>query len=625
MAKPAAVDVVIPVYKGRAETLACLQSVIVSDRPPGDIIVINDASPDPGLSSDLLALGRAGKIRLMVNSENRGFPATANIGADTNRSHDVVLLNSDTVVSADWLFRLRAAAYSRHNIATVTPLSNDATICTYPSPRGEERCSMPTAADCATLDRLAHQTNANHRVEIPTGVGFCMYIRRDCLNEVGLFDTDRFPLGYGEETDFCLRARRLGWRHLAATDVFVGHVGGLSFGPAKAALIKRAGNMIEKMYPGYDALIQTWIADDPLMIARRNLDLARWRPERGGVLMIAPDRGGGITRHLAERTAALGTEDKRAVLLLPAGKGRCRIADSDAPELANLMFETDGEIGDLVGALSGAKVERAEIHHFIDHDPAALSLPQRLSLPYDVLVHDYGWLCPAITMLAADGRYCGEACDGCKMAVAELRTRSACVLAGASRVVVPTEGVARRMHQYFPEVKMTVTPWDDVAPSNVSRLWTTGAGKRKVCLIGAIGDQKGFDVLVACARDAARRDLPLEFVVVGYTANDAALYATGRVSVTGKYKEDEAVALVRRQDADVAFLPSVTPETWCYALSTAWAAGLDAVAFDLGAIAERIRTAGRGLLISPDATARQINDILAAAEVTFNETQMAAE
>ena len=48
--------------------------------------------------------------------------------------------------------------------------------------------------------------NAGHRVGIPTAVGFCMYIRRECLKEVGEFRAEVFGKGYGEENDFCLRA-----------------------------------------------------------------------------------------------------------------------------------------------------------------------------------------------------------------------------------------------------------------------------------------------------------------------------------------------------------------------------------------------------------------------------------
>src|SRR5690349_12225499 len=113
-------------------------------------------------------------------------------------------------------------------------------------------------------------------MDIPTGVGFCMFFRHDCLAEAGLLREDAFAQGYGEENDWCLRARRLGWRHVAALDLFVGHVGGCSFGPARRSLTQRNGRVLNHLHPGYDALIDAFVARDPLAVARRRIDEVRW-------------------------------------------------------------------------------------------------------------------------------------------------------------------------------------------------------------------------------------------------------------------------------------------------------------------------------------------------------------
>ena len=68
---------------------------------------------------------------------------------------------------------------------------------------------------------------------MPTGHGFCLYIRAECLDETGLLREDLFAQGYGEENDFCMRARHLGWRHVAVPGVFVAHHGAGSFNAAR--------------------------------------------------------------------------------------------------------------------------------------------------------------------------------------------------------------------------------------------------------------------------------------------------------------------------------------------------------------------------------------------------------
>jgi glycosyltransferase involved in cell wall biosynthesis len=135
-----------------------------------------------------------------------------------------------------------------------------------------------------------------------------------------------------------------------------------------------------------------------------------------------------------------------------------------------------------------------------------------------------------------------------------------------------------------------------------------------VVTVGAIGIEKGFDVLLACARDAAARRLPLEFVVVGHTIDDARLIDTGRIFVTGEFAAEDAPALIRAQRPSLGLLPSVWPETWCFALSDLWRAGLHVAAFDLGAQAERIRASGgRGMLLPLGLPTPTINNALLAA------------
>jgi glycosyltransferase involved in cell wall biosynthesis len=131
-----------------------------------------------------------------------------------------------------------------------------------------------------------------------------------------------------------------------------------------------------------------------------------------------------------------------------------------------------------------------------------------------------------------------------------------------------------------------------------------------VAVVGAIGLEKGFEVLLACARDAAERDLALEFVVVGYTVDDTALLATGRAFVTGEFARAEAATLIAAQGAQLAFLPSVWPETWCYALSDAWAAGLSAAVFAIGTPADRVRAQGRGWVLPLGLPADRVNEVL---------------
>ena len=210
------IDIVIPVYRGLEETRRCIESVLRADSGvAAEVVVIDDGSPDPLLVAWLRT--REPDITLLRNERNLGFVATVNRGMSLHPDRDVVLLNSDTEVANDWLSRLQRAAYSGPRVGTVTPFSNNATICSYPQLCHDN--PLPRDMNTAQLDLMFRRVNAGVTVDVPTAIGFCMYIRRDCLDSCGLFDASVFGRGYGEENEFCMRSARKGWRHLLAAGV----------------------------------------------------------------------------------------------------------------------------------------------------------------------------------------------------------------------------------------------------------------------------------------------------------------------------------------------------------------------------------------------------------------------
>jgi GT2 family glycosyltransferase len=625
-------DVVVPVYGGAGHTLACLASVLAALPRASRLIVIDDASPDRQLAAALNQLARRPRVVLLRHRRNRGFTASANAGIRAAAGRDIVLLNSDTLVAPGWLEELRTVAHGAADIGTVTPLSNDATLLSYPDPTGGN--DPPDLAETGRIDALARRVNGGDAIDIPVGVGFCLYVRRACLDAAGPLRADLFAQGYGEENDFCLRARHLGWRHVAAPGAFVAHVGGQSFGAAARHLRLRNEALLERLHPGYAGLIQAHAQADPLAEARRRLDLARWRAIRrrasGAVLLVTQAAGGGVERQVAASVERHRSSGCRAIVLRPARTpdgARCvTIGDGTANAYPNLRYAIPDELPDLLRLLARERPGAIELHHLVGHHPAVLDLLDGIGAPYDVHVHDYAWLCGRVALVGPARRYCGEPdvaqCEACVAAtgnlieeditVAALRRRSARLLAGARRVVVPSEDAANRMRRHFPAVRAVVQPHeDDAALPALTPCVATGTGR--ICVVGAIGIHKGYEVVYDCARDAAERRLPLDFVVVGHTIDDRRLLATGRVFVTGDYVADEAVALIKAQNAALALLPSICPETWCLSLGEAWRAGLRVVAFDIGAQAERIRRTGRGALLPLGLAAPAVNNALMAA------------
>ncbi|MBK6863071.1 MAG: glycosyltransferase [Ideonella sp.] len=638
-APPAAapVDIIVPVYKGREETLACLASVLAAlpDGPAAELVVIFDAGPDLALKAELRALAAAEGFTLIENTANLGFVATANKGMRLHPERDVVLLNADTVVPRNWLQRLRAAALSAPEVATATPLSNRATI--FSLPRTCVDNDMPLGLDVAALDALCAERNAQVRAEVPTAMGFCMYIRRAALVDVGLFDETRWAMGYGEENDFSLRALARGWRHLAACDVFVEHHGAVSFGADKPRRVQENLARLNAIYPDYPQRIERFIEDDPIALARGRVNMALLKQiAPSWVLFVSHGLGGGTDTAIADLCKLHEAEGRRVLLLRSTVAGRMELIPLVKPHDQRIVAEypRDTPLPALAQQLAELAITQVHIHHSLGFAADIWQLPALLGVPFEATLHDYFTICPRITMIDASGQFCGEpdvaVCERCVKtprleravqrqfelagaSVADWRAFHAARLREASRVSAPSEDAARRLARHLPELQVQALPHVEPVPATPAKGAAHPALLQNVAVIGAIGPHKGVDLLLECAKLAQRMDLPLRFVIVGYTNRDEDFAALDNVEIMGRYRQDDLPRLLAGSQCGAALFLSVWPETYSYTLSEAWRAGLLPVALDIGAQAERIREQGHGVLIPFPATAREVVEALMAA------------
>jgi glycosyltransferase involved in cell wall biosynthesis len=194
-------------------------------------------------------------------------------------------LNSDTQVTAGWLDTLAVAAYSDPRIATVTPFSNNATICSLPRSLAEN--TIPAGHDLDSFAALIARVSQRAYPRLPTGVGACLYVKRSVIEEIGLFD-EAFGLGYGEEIDFCLRAAQRGYHHVLDDATYIFHEGSRSFGRERARRVRRAHRVLRARHPTYLRTIAAFIREDPIAPARARV-IAALQPASASAVVFALD------------------------------------------------------------------------------------------------------------------------------------------------------------------------------------------------------------------------------------------------------------------------------------------------------------------------------------------------
>lgn len=629
------VTVIVPVYRGRRDVERCLESVIAhaaATRVGFDLVVVDDASPEPAVSALLdtfAAREHAVPVRLLRNDSNRGFVASCN-RALRDTTGDVVLLNSDTVVTAGWLDRLHAAATSTDDVATVTPLTNSGSICTLPrsiiAAFGLETAD-PRVDECAAF---VARTSLGLRPEVISGVGFCMYTTRDALDATGLLDEDTFGLGYGEEVDFCLRATRLGFRHLAEDSTFVYHRGFVSFGAQRDERRSNSSALLHDRYRFFHDANSQERSRDPLRVpfAALELGLTERRPDRPHVLHVLhspPSEVGGTEKHLRVLMESLLDRFDFSVLFpLESGFGLRTCWDVGVgdpvehefllPGAARRVTATDDEVAGaaIETALEMFDFDAVHLQNLIGHSLAPLRVLAGWKGPVVCSVRDLYLACPNHSLLYRNVDPCGIPDDlaMCARCLPETRGMTVDELVDFRRTVETNLHrvdhwvfASRSAADYFlraydvDEHRIEIIEHGaiidiDTAARDVDAELVLTEPLR-VAFVGLGWAKKGLDVVNRLADAVAGTSIEVHHF------GELRERASPQLQVHGPYDNELLPWLLQRAGIHIVLLPGPYAETFGHVMTESLVAGRPVVGAGYGALGERIRNLGAGWTIDP--------------------------
>jgi ABC-type polysaccharide/polyol phosphate transport system ATPase subunit/GT2 family glycosyltransferase len=277
-------DIVVCVHDALEDVRKCLDSVAAHLAPGHRIVIVNDGSD--GETTGFLRRFADGRdaVTLLENEANVGYTRSANRGLAAGTADFRVLLNSDTVVSEGWLAKMMDVACSGEAIGLVGPMSNAASWQSLPDIQGQAGQTvinaLPPGLGPAELDRACEGWSlADAFPRVPLVHGFCLGIRKAVIDEIGLLDVENFGRYYGEENDYCFRARAAGFEPAIATNTFVFHRKSASIGEDERRLwMARAGERLRELH-GVEAveLACRQMAEHPLLARMRGLAAAFYR------------------------------------------------------------------------------------------------------------------------------------------------------------------------------------------------------------------------------------------------------------------------------------------------------------------------------------------------------------
>jgi GT2 family glycosyltransferase len=531
-------NVIVPVYEDAEATRLCLDSLEAQDLPGKRwrILVIDDASPNTELVADVARRAAEGRLTLLTNRANEGYAAAINRAARAAPTGDLLLLNADTLLPEGALRRLVAVVDGTPDLGTLTPVSNNGVVTSFPKPYTFN--DLPPPADLCAWDAAARAADVAP-VAIPNGIGFCLYVTRACWTAVG-----GMPLAYGrgyyEDVELCLNARLAGFRNLCAMNVVVGHAGSRSFGTGKRRLVMRNAVLHAARFPDYQAEIDAFQAARSFRAGFALIERGLAPPPYDRlVLNPLPAESPALTAFLAREERA-----KRRVLLLEPEGGEA------APRL-RLRGHEGGLPQSLSFSLNGAE-ERRALRAYLKGTGAErliLAAPERCREAPSALAFSLG--CPVDLLLAGP-----LPPEGLMRRAATLPCADGMTFAAARANLAPRLRRALRgppLWEPIPALPSTVP---------ASRLG----------ILSPVPRAEVSHLALAIGRQMRRVGLSQPIVILGSTMNDLTHWADRDTFVTGPIPVDELGLTVARFGCAALVLPYVLEAFDCLEAASAGAA-----------------------------------------------------
>lgn len=620
--------IIIPVYNAIDEVIDCLDSV-VRNTPLSEninVLVLNDCSPDKSVKPSLNKYKNHEHINIKHHFRNLGYTKNVNKGIQLSKNRDVILLNSDTIVSPNWIRNLITAAYSQEDIGTVTAVSNGAGAFSVPKSGYNE---VPNHLDIDSLSRIVNQCNGPY-IDVPTGNGFCLYIKRSLINDIGIFDEKKFPKGYGEENDFCMRAVECGWLNIVDTKTYIYHKRSASFKESKHKLMESGVNQVKSDFPEYAGAIKSIGGSELFKDIRSKIDnkinkINYSTPTAKPKLMfVISTRTGGtpqtnldLMRQLSEiyDCYALASNAKVVEILKAGSDGYEVIEQHLLSQPVKYATHRSFEYENLVRSLLFKyNIDLLHIRHLAWHSLRLPKIAKSLLIPVVNSFHDFYTICPSVNLIDGAGTYhpngvslespnplwkdetvkpmnesmlirwqdkmskslsiCDHFITTCDSAKQILLKKLNIINSNNEFTVIPH---GRDFKNFIKPVDFNIieTPLKVLVPGNISL--SKGSELIKQVKTLDIHNQIEFHVLGTCDDDLK------PFVIYH-----------------GRYQREDFQKIVAKIQPHISAVFSIWPETYCHTLTESWATGIPVLGIAYGAVEERINQHKAGWLISND-------------------------
>ena len=608
-------DIILPIYNGLNFLKSLFNSLEQHTDLPYRLIIINDKSSDQKITQFLSKKRKSFHNFILINNDvNLGFIKSVKKAVKLVKSDFFVILNSDTEVPEKWLSRMLHPFFLDDKLASVTPFSNSATICSFPEFLKDNE--LYQGLSVSKIDEAFSRIPLlSPLLTIPTGVGFCMAFRRDLVNRIGFFD-EIYGKGYAEENDWCMRALSKGYHHALVNNLFVYHRHGGSFEVSeKNKLTTKNYKILLKRYPEYECFLHHFVKDDPIGYLRNIIEFILFQ-DQYTILIIDHDIGGGANFYRNESIQKFLDQNKKVILFTDnANTGLTHLSfyTNKKLQVTNLknisLFKNIFNLVSIDEVIYNNSVNFKNTLSFIDE---ILELKKVFKFKITTLIHDFYPVCPSYTLINKDGRYCGvpkiDVCQNCisnlnpiysgiidnNINIYNWRKSWGNWLKASKQIVYFSNSSKEILLKAYPFAKSNlkiiphVVDWIPIKVPSIQK------DKLHIGVIGSLNYAKGASAVNNLVNYIEEKKLHIKVTLLGEITP---AFFNSKINILGRYEKKDLPDLIEKNKINMILMPSIWPETFSYVTSEIIKMNLPLVSFDIGAQAERLKTYKRGVIL----------------------------
>nr|WP_115094455.1 glycosyltransferase [Synechococcus sp. UW106] len=648
---PPKIAILMPIYNGINETINALDSFknyfndSKINKSNVRFILGLDNPNNHEMKERILELyGSNEQFTVIDNPVNLGFIGNCNNMFEyVENDEEILLVNSDIICPKTlWIEKMYEYAKADEIVATVTPLSNQASIFSFPIPNTKIQALLPHI-NIEETNNLLLKSSELELVDVPSCHGFCVLIMNTRLSLNQLFDPV-FGKGYGEENDLSRRIAKEGFRNICCPEVYIYHSESVSFGPNKNDLVQKNLAKLNIMHEKYDEMIYMYCLNDPLQ-KYKNIGIFNYlkyiksKQSKKIILHICHNRGGGTHKFIIDYAQKYA--DAIHCLLIPikdSGLISLRLIQPEKSKDTHIQtIELSIMSEDEIINLSSLEIlDYTLLHSLIDFpDNGSWKWAKDLlTKSYSFLfIHDYHWISIFENLLNSRFQYTGEH-RLCNL-VADLNlvksTKGAIainkdtvfyqetmqnIINHANELIFPSQAAMDIFTNFYQIENIShVIPHDDSTHNaeNNPKFKISHYdqfNRIKIAVIGAIGPNKGIYTLLDICRYIHAHELPIDIYIIGFTCKNTELRNFSFVYIHGAYEENDFPNLIKTYKVQFSLFLSPWPETFSYTLSLAFDNKLWPFVVNLGAPAERVTQSGFGTILRSHMASKICQQIL---------------